>query len=239
MIYHYAEERGGGDLKKICIITVVLLLLSIPAFALAAEPDATSFFKIDENEMNFRFQEILDSLKDNGFGESKELQVSKFKGYMADVQKLFNNTYGNLSETLALNEPKIPENFLTGDFMKESMSLRDELFADVKQSEVYKTVAGKMNIDSVWSKAQAGLPSVNELFTNSFQNQNMEKGKKEYSSAQDDLAQIRNESLDLFTKSGQTLSEASKDSFWRAVENVQDIIGSDETDVNKIFGSIK
>lgn len=225
-------------MKKICIITVVLLLLSIPAFTLAAEPDATSFFKIDENEMNFRFQEILNSLKDQGFGKSKELRVSKFKGYMTDVQDLFNNTYGNLSEELALNEPKIPENFLTGDFMKESMSLRDELFADVKQSEVYKTVAGKMNINSVWNKAQAGLPSADDLFTNSFQNKSME-GEQAYLSDQDYLAQIRNSSLDLFTESGQTLDKSSKDSFWKAVEDVQKLIGTDESDVDSILDSIK
>lgn len=227
-------------MKKICILTVLLLLLTTPTFAMALgiEP-ATNFFEVDKNGMDLKFQEILTDLKEYGFGGSKDLRVDDFKGYTVNVQELFNSTYGNLAEELALKKPEIPADFLMSDFMKKGMELRDELFASVKQSETYQTVSERMDISSVWDKAQEGLPSAASLFTNSFRSDAITKGEKANSSDQDYLAQIRNGSLDLFTESGQTLGKSSKDSFWKAVEDVQKLIGTDESDVDSILDSIK
>lgn len=238
---------GGDHMRKYyAIVLALFLLFALPTNAMAAMDESGSetenfrFFDLEKDDLNDQFQLMINNFESFGLGNRNSLQENDFEGYAINVQEIFNQSYGDLSNRLRLEETQIPEDILTGRFMAQGIALRDELFKDIKVSEIYQTVASRMDIASVWDKASTGLPSAESLFTNNFQNDAISKSNRAYSSDQDYLAGIRNGSLDLFTKSGQTLSKSSKESFWSAVDQVQEIIGAEnDENANKIFDAMK
>lgn len=235
--------------KWTCLLVVALLIVTIPMQVMAAETDSESKgeeekksvwgLDINGEDLNTRYEVLLQELKRNGFGDKFELKAPKNEGYSMDAVKLFQETYGDLWEGMQLSTPNLPENLSVGSFMQQGMEMRNSTFSAVRSSELYQNVMGQMDIGSVWAKASGGLPSASSLLTNSFRQDFLSKGNGEKRSNEEYLAGIQEGSLDLFTQSRKKLSDSNKTSFWNAVQDMKDILSTEGSSIDDIFDKMK
>lgn len=235
--------------KWTCLLVVALLIVTIPMQVMAAESDPggkeeekqKSVWELDINgeDLNTRYEVLLQELKRNGFGDKFELKAPKNEGYSMDAVKLFQETYGDLWEGMQLSTPNLPENLSVGSFLQQGMEMRNSTFSAVRSSELYQNVMGQMDIGSVWAKASGGLPSASSLLTNSFRQDFLSKGNGEKRSNEEYLAGIQEGSLDLFTQSRKKLSDSNKTSFWNAVQDMKDILSTEGSSMDDIFDKMK
>lgn len=235
--------------KWTCLLAIALLIAIIPMQVMAAETEPErkgeeekkSMWELDitGEDLNTRYETLLQDLKDNGFGEKFELQAPKNEGYSMNAVKLFQETYGDLWEGMQLSTPNLPEDLSVGSFLQQGMEMRNSTFSTVRSSELYQNVMGKMDIGSIWAKASEGLPSASSLLTNFFRQDFLSKGNGEKRSNEEYLAGIQEGSLDLFTQSRKKLSDSNKTSFWNAVQDMKDILSSEGSSMDDIFDKMK
>lgn len=193
---------------------------------------------INEQDLNTKYNTLWDQLNQNGFGEHYTLSFPETKGYSLNAVQVFEDTYGDISDFLEMNSPEVPESFSASDMISQGIGIRDSIYTDVKESDLYKTVFSQMDLSAVWDKASIGLPSASTLFTNSFATDFSSVGELEKAENQEYLAGIQEGALELFTESGGMLSESNKNSFWNAVGEMRDILDS-EGDLEDVFDKLK
>lgn len=235
--------------KWTCLLVAALLVATLPMQVIAAETDSESkgeeekksVWELDINgeDLNTRYETLLQNLMDNGFGEKFELQAPKSEGYSMNAVKLFQETYGDLWEGMQLSTPNLPENLSVGSFLQQEMEMRNSTFSEVRSSELYKNVMEQMDFSSVWAKASGGLPNASSLLANSYRQDFLSKGNGEKRSNEDYLAGIQEGSLDLFTQSRKKLSDSNKTSFWNAVQDMKDILSTEGSSMDDIFDKMK
>lgn len=240
-------------MKRIALLFASMLLVTaIPMQVLAvgdtSEKPGEIFAEEDQNpwemdmtsdDLNTRYESLLQNLENNGFGEKANLQFPEFAGYSLDAVQLFQESYGELWKGLQLESPGLPSDFSANALLQQGMETRNTLFSDVKSTDLYQTVMSQMDVSGIWKKASGGLPSVGSLMSNSFQQDFLSKGQGEKQSNQDYLAGIQEGALDLFTKSGGLLSENNKNSFWGAVKDMKDILSSGNGSMEDVFDKMK
>lgn len=193
---------------------------------------------LQSEDLDQKFETLMQELRVQGFGKTKELTMPAMEGYTQNSMELFQSTYGDLLKELQLPQPEIPKDFSLSEFMQQSTAIRDSAFSQVKSSSEYQSVMGKLNVGSVWNKATQGLPNVSGLMSNSFARDFAEKAAGEKATNQANQAQLQVDTLKLFTNSGKTLGTSSKNSFWDAVKDVKDVLGADG-DLEGLFNNGK
>lgn len=245
--------------KLMLLLTGVLLAAMIPAQVLAAEenPETSSASEIgassdvsgesqetwglemNSQDLNDRYQMVLQELENNDFGKKFDLQFPEHEGYSIDAVQLFKDSYGDIWNSVQLESPSLPENFSASEFLQQGMETRSSLFSSAQSSDLYQSVMGQLDVGSIWKKASSGLPSAGSLMGNSFKQDFLVGAQGEKQSNQNYLAGIQEGALDLFTGSGGLLSQSNKNSFWGAVKDMKDILSSGEGSMEDVFDKMK
>ena len=240
-------------MKKLILVAAAVLFMCSPLQVFASEEssglntvsdaelnneEGFSSWEIVGTDLSERYNVLREQLSEKGFGEEFKLQLQDTKGYSMNAIEVFEDTYGELWNSIQLESPELPKNFSASDFIKQGLEMRDSIYGEVKQSDIYQSVMTQMDVNSIWDKASSGLPSASSLLTNSFRQDFSTNTKGEREENQDYLAEIQEGALDLFTESGSLLSESNKSSFWAAVEDMRDIL-SENGSMEDIFDKME
>lgn len=228
------------------IAAIILVGTSTPVMAaessellLNEKYEENSGLVLDTESLNEKYNEMLAELKEYDFGEAFQIKRSEWEGYSMDAVQLFQDSYGDLWNEIELGEAEIPKNFSASECLQKGLKMRNEIFSEIRSSQIYQNVMGRMDVSRVWEKASGGLPSAESLLTNQYQQNFSNKAQGEKLANESAQAALQESTLDLFTESGKLLGESSQSSFWSAVEDMRDIISEGEDGVDDIFDQME
>lgn len=108
-------------------------------FTLASKPDTLS-------AVNQKYTSVMEELSLQGYGSTQPLADAALSEYKISSQKLFTESFGNLSKTFTLKTPKIPKSINSSSYLKKASKARNQAYKEQKKSSIYKRV--KKEVDS-------------------------------------------------------------------------------------------
>lgn len=118
--------------------------------------------KYDLSDTSIDFDNLDASLTNLGFSQLSASLAGSFNsidlsGNSAGCMQLFENSFGNLSETLKLEEPTLPEEFDADTMLSESKNAINKAYSSALKEDSFKNVKKSISIGSIFTKANKGL----------------------------------------------------------------------------------
>lgn len=108
-------------------------------FQLASKPDSLT-------SVNQSYASVMEEFTEKGYGNAEPLTEAVLSDYRQSAQKLFTDSFGDLSKSLSLKTPNIPKSMNSSSYLKKASKARDQAYKKQKKSSIYKRV--KKEVDS-------------------------------------------------------------------------------------------
>lgn len=119
---------------------------------------------IDFESLNTQYANLQMDFADNQKELSTDLELPSFDGYSGDVTKAFQETFGDMADSLKISSYSLPEDFDINGLLSKSIADRDSAISSIKESSTFQTVSNNLSYGAIFDEASKGvsMDSLNE-----------------------------------------------------------------------------
>lgn len=108
--------------------------------------------KFDQGYLDMQYTALSDAME-----KGINVNMDDLKGSSMNAVDLFNNTYGDLYDSLSLMDNSIPEEFDPAKMIKNSKSMIDSTYSKAISTGSFADIKNSISIGGIFSKAAAGV----------------------------------------------------------------------------------
>lgn len=108
---------------------------------------------IDFESLNTQYANLQMDFADNQKELSTDLELPSFDGYSGDVTKAFQETFGDMADSLKISSYSLPEDFDINGLLSKSIADRDSAISSIKESSTFQTVSNNLSYGAIFDEA--------------------------------------------------------------------------------------
>lgn len=108
--------------------------------------------KFDQGYLDMQYTALSDTM-----AKGLNMNMDELKGSSVNAVDLFNNTYGDLYNSLSLMDNSIPKEFDPAKMIKNSKSMIDSTYSKAISTGSFADIKNSISIGGIFSKAAAGV----------------------------------------------------------------------------------